>query len=304
MALRLQAPANAGPEGKDRMCRPVRVGPDSGGTPPIGVFDSGLGGLTAARELAAMLPGEDILYFGDTGRVPYGSRGPEVIRRYARQDAAFLLGQGVKALVCACGTVSSVAGEELARRAGCPFIEVVGPAALAAQKATRTGRVGVIATAATIHSGKFPAALRALDPGIRVLDRACPLFVPLVEGGHIAADDPIAVPAVEYYLREFREWGADTLILGCTHYPLLAPLIQRYLGEGVTLVSSGREAARATGERLGQLGLLSGREAGGRSRYFVTDDAGSFSAVAEVFLEAPVTDVTPVEIARLEQLEL
>ena len=236
--------------------------------------------------------------------MPYGSRGPEVIRRYARQDAAFLLGQGVKALVCACGTVSSVAGEELARRAGCPFIEVVGPAALAAQKATRTGRVGVIATAATIHSGKFPAALRALDPGIRVLDRACPLFVPLVEGGHIAADDPIAVPAVEYYLREFREWGADTLILGCTHYPLLAPLIQRYLGEGVTLVSSGREAARAAGERLGQLGLLSGREAGGRSRYFVTDDAGSFSAVAEVFLETPVTDVTPVEIARLEQLEL
>ena len=144
MALRLQAPANADPEGKDRTYRPVRVGPDSGGTPPIGVFDSGLGGLTAARELAAMLPGEDILYFGDTGRVPYGSRGPEVIRRYARQDAAFLLGQGVKALVCACGTVSSVAGEELARRAGCPFIEVVGPAALAAQKATRTGRVGVI----------------------------------------------------------------------------------------------------------------------------------------------------------------
>lgn len=271
---------------------------------PIGVFDSGLGGLTAARALAEILPGEDLLYFGDTGRVPYGSRGAEVIRRYARQDAAFLLDQGVKALVCACGTVSSVAGEELARRAGCPFIEVVGPAALAAQKATRTGRVGVIATAATIHSGKFPAALRALDPGIRVLDRACPLFVPLVEGGHIAADDPIAVPAVEYYLREFREWGADTLILGCTHYPLLAPLIQRYLGEGVTLVSSGREAARATGERLGQLGLLSGREAGGRSRYFVTDDAGSFSAVAEVFLETPVTDVTPVEIARLEQLEL
>ena len=185
-----------------------------------------------------------------------------------------------------------------------PVVGVVEPGARAAAHTTINRRVGVIATAATIHSGKFPAALRALDPGIRVLDRACPLFVPLVEGGHIAADDPIAVPAVEYYLREFREWGADTLILGCTHYPLLAPLIQRYLGEGVTLVSSGREAARATGERLGQLGLLSGREAGGRSRYFVTDDAGSFSAVAEVFLETPVTDVTPVEIARLEQLEL
>ena len=271
---------------------------------PIGVFDSGLGGLTAARTLAEILPGADILYFGDTGRVPYGSRGAEVIRRYARQDAAFLLGQGVKAVVCACGTVSSVAGEDLAAGMDCPFIEVVSPAARAAVGATRNHRVGVIATAATIASGRFPDAIRSLDPEAQVLARACPLFVPLVEGGHIAADDPIAVPAVEYYLREFREWGADTLILGCTHYPLLAPLIQRYLGEGVTLVSSGREAARATGERLGQLGLLSGREAGGRSRYFVTDDAGSFSAVAEVFLETPVTDVTPVEIARLEQLEL
>lgn len=271
---------------------------------PIGVFDSGLGGLTAVRELAAILPGEDIYYFGDTGRVPYGSRGEEVITRYARQDAAFLLGQGVKALVCACGTVSSVAGEELAARAGCPFIEVVGPAAKAAAKATRTGRIGVIATAATTHSGKFPAALRALCPGLEVLDRACPLFVPLVEGGHIAKDDPIAVPAVEYYLGEYREWKADTLILGCTHYPLLAPLIRDCLGEGVALVNSGREAARAAKEELARQGLLSGKAAEGSCRYFVTDAAGSFSSVAEVFLGEPVTNVSPVEIARLEQLEL
>lgn len=271
---------------------------------PIGVFDSGLGGLTAARELAAILPGEDILYFGDTGRVPYGSRGAEVIRRYARQDVAFLLGRGVKALVCACGTVSSVAGEELARLSGCPFVEVVGPAARAAAAASKSGRIGVIATAATIHSGKFPAAIRGIDPGAQVLDRACPLFVPLVEGGHIARNDPIAVPAVEYYLEEFRRWGADTLILGCTHYPLLAPLIRGYLGEGVTLINSGGEAAKAAKEELEKAGLLSGRETGGQRRYFVTDAAGSFSAVAEVFLGQPVETVTPVEIGELERMEL
>lgn len=256
------------------------------------------------RELAALLPGEDILYFGDTGRVPYGTRGAEVIRRYARQDAAFLLSQGVKALICACGTVSSVAGEELAKNAGCPFIEVVRPAAFAAHSVSKNRRIGVIATAATIHSGKFPAVLRTLDPKLSVLDRACPLFVPLVEAGHIAVGDPIAAPAVEHYLAEFREWGADTLILGCTHYPLLSPLIQSYLGEAVTLINSGREAARAAKDTLDRLGLLSSRKTGGECRYFVTDAAGSFSAVAEVFLDAPVVQVTPVEIGQLEKMEL
>lgn len=273
-------------------------------TRPIGVFDSGLGGLTALGELAALLPGEDLLYFGDTGRVPYGSRGEEVITRYAQEDAAFLLSQGVKAVVCACGTVSSVAGELLRQKTGCPFIEVVTPAAQAAAKATRTGRVGVIATAATIRSGKFPAALRALEPGLSVFDLACPLFVPLVEDGHIAPDDPIAVPAVEHYLGSLCEKGIDTLILGCTHYPLLAPLIQAFLGEGVTLVSSGREAARAAGKLLAEQGLLSPKKAGGSRRYFVTDAGGSFSAVAEVFLGEPVRDVTPVNIGDLERLAL
>lgn len=273
-------------------------------TRPIGVFDSGLGGLTALRELAALLPGEDLLYFGDTGRVPYGSRGEEVITRYAQEDAAFLLSQGVKAVVCACGTVSSVAGERLRQKTGCPFIEVVTPAAQAAAKATRTGRVGVIATAATIRSGKFPAALRALDPAITILDLACPLFVPLVEDGHIAPDDPIAVPAVEHYLAPLRKKGIDTLILGCTHYPLLAPLIQAFLGEGVTLVSSGREAARAAKGILAEQGLLSSQTAGGSRRYFVTDAGGSFSTVAEVFLGEPVRDVAPVNIGDLERLAL
>lgn len=271
---------------------------------PIGVFDSGLGGLTALRELVELLPGEELLYFGDTGRVPYGSRGEEVITRYARQDAAFLLRQGVKAVVCACGTVSSVAGELLRREMDCPFIEVVAPAARAAAQATRNGKVGVIATAATTRSGKFPAALLALEPGLSVYPLACPLFVPLVENGHIAPGDPLAVPAVEYYLRELGEKGIDTLILGCTHYPLLAPLIRAYLGDGVTLISSGQEAALTAQGLLEERGLLSDRKAGGRRHYFVTDAAGSFSSVAEVFLGEPVGDVTPVDISLLEKMEL
>lgn len=273
-------------------------------TRPIGVFDSGLGGLTALRELAALLPGEDLLYFGDTGRVPYGSRGAEIITRYAQEDAAFLLDQGVKAVVCACGTVSSVAGELLRQKTDCPFVEVVAPAAQTAAAATRTGRVGVIATAATIRSGKFPAALRALEPGLAVFDLACPLFVPLVEDGHIAPDDPIALPAVEYYLGALQKQQIDTLILGCTHYPLLAPLIQAFLGAGVTLVNSGREAARTAGRLLAEKGLLSPKKAGGSRRYFVTDAGGSFSAVAEVFLGEPVEEVIPVKIGDLEKLAL
>lgn len=271
---------------------------------PIGVFDSGLGGLTALRELHALLPGEELVYFGDTGRVPYGSRGEAVITRYAREDVAFLLARGVKAVVCACGTVSSVAGELLARETACPFVEVVVPAAKAAAKATKNGKIGVIATAATTASGKFPAALSAIDPKLQIHSLACPLFVPLVENGHIAPGDPLAVPAVEYYLRPFREAGIDTLILGCTHYPLLIPLIRDYLGDGVSLINSGREAARTARELLDEKGLLSPQKTGGDCRYFVTDAAGSFSAVAEVFLGEPVQKVTPVDISGLEKLEL
>jgi glutamate racemase len=269
---------------------------------PIGVFDSGLGGLTAVRELRAILPGEDIVYFGDTGRVPYGPRGEGVITRYAREDAAFLLEQGVKAVVCACGTVSSVAGEVLAASMECPFVEVVTPAARAACAATKNRRIGVIATPATIRSGKFPAAVARFLPEAEVFPKACPLFVPLVEDGHIAPGDPLATPAVAYYLRELRDWGMDTLILGCTHYPLLAPLIRDYLGPEVTLVSAGQEAAFTARDLLAERELFSEKDRDGSCRYCVTDAAGSFSQVAEVFLGAPVEKVQLVDITRLEHL--
>ena len=272
-------------------------------TRPIGVFDSGLGGLTGAKELMKILPGEDIIYFGDTGRVPYGSRSNEVITRYAGQDVALLLREQVKAVLCACGTVSSVAGDFLQARTPCPFYGVVRPAAAAAAAAPRAGRIGVIGTSATIRSGKFPAVLRELLPGAEVFTNPCPLFVPLVEAGHVELDDPITRPAAELYLAPFREAGVDTLIMGCTHYPILAPIIDRYFGGAVTLIDSGREAADAIRRDLDRRGLLADEGREGSCRYLVTDLVEGFSQVAEIFLGREIRgSVEKIDIGVLEAL--
>lgn len=272
-------------------------------TRPIGVFDSGLGGLTSVKELVRLLPGEDILYFGDTGRVPYGSRGRDSITRFAQQDVAFLQSHGVKALVCACGTISTVAGELLARTAEVPFFMVVEPASRAAAAAARSGRIGVIGTNATIRSGKFQQTLEALCPGAEVTAIPCPLFVPLVEAGHIGLDDPLTNLAVAQYLQPLADRGIDTLVLGCTHYPILAPVIDRFFGGRVTLVDSGQQAALAAAERLNRDGLLSGRTAGGQCSYYVTDDPQGFAQVAGIFLGTPVADsATQVDIGILENI--
>ncbi len=268
---------------------------------PIGVFDSGLGGLTAVRELTRLLPGEDVVYFGDTGRVPYGSRGRDSIIRFARQDVAFLLQRGVKAVVCACGTISTVAGALLQKTLDVPFFMVVDPSCRAAAKATRTGRMGVIATNATIASGSFQARLGELAPGAQVFSAACPLLVPLVEAGHIAPDDPITAPAVRYYLEPLAQRDIDTLILGCTHYPILAPAIRRFFGDGVALIDSGQQAALAVAGFLAEAGMLSGREAGGACTYYVTDDPRGFAKTAGIFLGTRVDDrAVQVDLGVLE----
>ncbi|MEA5012072.1 MAG: glutamate racemase [Angelakisella sp.] len=272
---------------------------------PIGVFDSGLGGLTAVKELLSILPQEDIVYFGDTGRVPYGSRGNEVITRYAGQDVSFLLGQQVKAVLCACGTVSSVAGGMLAEHSPVPFFEVVSPTAAAACAATKNERIGVIATKATIASGMFTQKINSLLPTAQVFARACPLFVPLAEEGHIAIDDPITTPAVELYLNQLKKNNIDTLILGCTHYPILAPIIGNFFDGKVTLIDSGREAARALKLRLETDGLLTDATTPGSLRYYVSDSTQSFAQVAEIFLGTPVRqDVEKIDIAALEALPI
>ncbi|MBQ7983712.1 MAG: glutamate racemase [Clostridia bacterium] len=257
---------------KDRICR------------PIGIFDSGLGGLTAVKEIRARLPHEDLVYFGDTGRVPYGSRSPETIRRYAAQDMRFLLSEAdCKAVVIACGTVSANALEHLRAMYDIPVIGVIDPAVDAAAAATKNGRIGVIATPSSIASGAYERALLARNPALEVTSAACALFVPLVENGFIDADDPIPRLTAERYLAPIREAGIDTLILGCTHYPLLAPILHKVL-PGVTLIDTGAAAAHRLEELLALQSLHNPQTAAGAARFFVSDEPHGFAAAAARFL--------------------
>ena len=230
---------------------------------PIGVFDSGLGGLTGVRELRKRLPNENIVYFGDTGRVPYGSRSPETILQYARQDIAFLLSKDVKCIMAACGTVSSI------------------------YPATRNRRIGVIGTAATIRSRSYETVLRKLVPGVEITARPCPLFVPLVEAGyvdHSALDkQQVTRLVIAQYLAEVREAGVDTLILGCTHYPLIKEMIGWYMGRNVTLVDPAQTAAHHLERTLSEHGLKGNHEKG-EAHFYVSDVPDSFAQTADLFL--------------------
>lgn len=247
----------------------------------IGVFDSGLGGLTAVRELMQILPGENLIYFGDTARVPYGTRSSETIRKFAAQDLRFLLEHDLKAVLVACGTVSSVALPELQRMTDVPVIGVVHPTATAACHATKNGKIGILGTSATVKSGSYQSAIASIDPAISVTAQACPLFVPLVENGYL--EGQITELAAMEYIRPLQEAGVDTVILGCTHYPLLKPVLSKLFGPGVALIDSGREAALELAEVLRRREQLSSA-AEGRRRYFVSDQVSNFSHIAGMFL--------------------
>ncbi len=255
---------------------------------PIGVFDSGLGGLTAVRRLRRVLPAEDLVYLGDTGRVPYGSRSAAAILRYAAEDMDFLLEQNVKAVVVACGTVSSIALHTLTDR-GVPVVGVVLPAAGLAASLTKNGRIGITGTAAAIRAGAYRAALRELNPRCETLAVACPMFVPLIEGGETEPGSSLLETAAEEYLAPIREFGADTLILGCTHYPLIAETIRRRVGSGVQLVDAAAAAADEMKRVLTASGALADRETPGRLFCWVTDSPGRFAALAGRFLPGPDT---------------
>ncbi len=266
-------------------------------TRPIGVFDSGLGGLTAVRELARIMPEEDLVYFGDTGRVPYGGRSRDILVRYARQDVAFLRTFDPKAIVIACGTVSTTALDVLQEENDIPIFGVVAPAAHAAARVTRNGRVGLIGTRASIRSGAYERALDHLRPGVRVTARACPLLVPLVENGRFQPGDVVAETVVSEYLAPVRAAEADTLILGCTHYPLMKPIVGAYMGPGVTLVDVGEQCARWVKRQLELDGLRNERPGAGRHRYYVSDSTEDFTALASVFLGEDMTgEVEQIDI--------
>lgn len=262
---------------------------------PIGIFDSGLGGLTTLKEIRQVLPGEDLIYFGDTARVPYGTRSRDTIIRYAASDIRFLLSLGVKAIIAACGTVSTVALEKAGKDSPVYIEGVLQSAVNAAVSAAKGGKIAVLGTPSTIKSGAYEDLL--LKKGAKMVKGvACPLFVPLVENGYFERTNKIAQLAVEDCLKDIKAWNPRAVILGCTHYPLLSPLIKDFLGENVILIDAGREIALSTAARLNKLGLLSDREKG-ESRYYVSDSPEQFSYFASIFLEKNInTDVTLVDI--------
>lgn len=250
---------------------------------PIGVFDSGLGGLTAVREMLEILPREDIIYFGDTGRVPYGSKSNDTIIKYAHQDARFLKKMGVKMIVAACGTVSSVA-PDLSSSLGVPYTGVVRPTCYSAMNATKNGRIGVIGTSATISSHSYKKRIEEKRPDFTVIEQDCPLFVPLVENGMTDPDDEVVRLIVRRYLKKLKDADVDTVILGCTHYPLLKAAIGREVGEHVTLIDSGKETALYTAKILAQMNLLNPGDAASSASYYVSDTPADFEKFAGIFL--------------------
>ncbi len=266
---------------------------------PIGVFDSGLGGLTTVRELMSTMPGEDIIYFGDTGRVPYGTRSRETIIKYAMQDIAFIHSFDAKAVVIACGTVSSVAHDTIAGKFDVPMIGTVKSSAAMASSLSKTGRIGVIGTQGTISSGAFGTMIRELRSDAEVFERACPLFVPLVENGRYRADDEVVRIMVREYLEELKSFDIDTLVLGCTHYPLLADAIGEYMGDSVTLINSGAAAVSQLDELLNVTEKRSGRTEGGSYSFYVSDSVESFEKYASMFLGRDICGkVSRVEIEK------
>lgn len=260
----------------------------------IGIFDSGVGGLTVLGELRRQIPGEELVYLGDTARVPYGTKSAQTVARYAREAARFLVGQRVKLLVVACNTASAVALEELAAVHRLPVVGVIEPGARGALAATRTGRIGVIGTEGTIRSGAYERALRAGNPAVEVVSAPCPLFVPLAEEGW--SEHPVARLAAAEYLAPLLRQRIDTLVLGCTHYPLLKRTLQDVAGPGVTLIDSAAETAKTVAALLAEAGLERRRPVGVPPRYFVTDAAERFERVGGAFLGGALTGVATVTL--------
>lgn len=265
---------------------------------PIGVFDSGFGGLSAVRELIRLLPTEDVVYFGDNARVPYGDKSPRTICEYAAQDAAFLLSRGVKAVLAACGTVSAVALEELKHRIAVPVVGVIEPAVQAALRQSQNGIIGVMGTEATVRSGAYEKALRAMggEKEIRVVSVPCPLLVPLVENGYVGEDCQITRLVLEEYLAPIQQAGADTIILGCTHYPLIRGAIAKAWGSD-RLINTGLEAAKELKRLLAQREALKEGKEKGELRLYSSDASEGFGTKAKAFLpEETLTGFERVDI--------
>lgn len=249
---------------------------------PIGIFDSGVGGLTVFKEVISLLPGEDIIYLGDTARVPYGTRSPQTVIKYSQEITQFLLRQGIKLLVVACNTSSAVSLPSLQQQTEIPVIGVIEPGARRTAEMTQNKRVGVIGTEGTVKSRAYEQAIQRIDKGITVITRACPLFVPLAEEGWV--DNQVARLTAQSYLRPLCEEAIDTLVLGCTHYPLLEGIIKEITGDGVCLVNSAKETAKEVTKVLHEEKLATHKQKNGSYTFYVTDNAERFIDVGEKFL--------------------
>jgi glutamate racemase len=260
---------------------------------PIGVFDSGIGGLTVVRALMQQLPRERVLYFGDTARVPYGVKSADTIAQYAVQITDFLLEQKVKLLIVACNTMAAVAASAIRARSPVPVLDVIEIGARVAARSTRNRRVGVIGTLTTIGSGTYDTAIHSHDAAIAIHSQACPLFVPLVEEGWL--EHPVTLLTAREYLTPLLTQNIDTLVLGCTHYPLLRPLLAGVVGDQVQLVDSADTTASSARELLARLSLLNPGSVPPAHQFFVTDVPQRFQAVGERFLGQPLADVRVVK---------
>jgi glutamate racemase len=265
---------------------------------PVGVFDSGVGGLTVLHECLVTMPHEDFVYLGDHARLPYGPRSLEQVSRFGREIGAYLEGQGVKLLLVACNTATSAALPQLQEELSVPVVGVITPEAHAAVQATRNRRIGLMATEATVRAGRYAQLVRALDAGAQLVSVACPQLVPLIEG-----DEPFGagtIESVREYASPLKTADVDTVILGCTHYPLIRPIFQRVFGRGVTLVFSAEETAREVAETLARKGIENGEGREGSYRFLTTGEPELFRALGERFLQLPLGEVEHVAVADLE----
>jgi glutamate racemase len=267
-------------------------------TRAVGVFDSGMGGLTVLHECLVTMPHEDFVYLGDGARLPYGPRPLAEIRRFAREIAGYLEAQDVKLILVACNAATSASLPDLQSQLRVPVVGVITPEAHAAVQATRNRRIGLLATEATVHAGRYASLIHALDAGVQFIPVACPKLVPLIE-----ADDPFSeetVGAVREYAEPLRDAGCDTVILGCTHYPLIRPIFQRVFGRDVTLVFSAEETAREVAETLARKRIENDASRDGAYRFLTTGDVETFRRLGTRFLQLPIAEVEHVSTADLE----
>ena len=264
---------------------------------PIGIFDSGVGGLTVFRAIEQRLPNESLIYLGDTARIPYGVRSAETIERYSLECANFVHSRGVKAIVIACNTASALAANYLRSQFDIPITGVIRPGSRRAVEKTRNGHIGVIATEATVGSGAYERAMLAIRNGLEITSRACPLFVPLAEEGWV--NHPVTRQVAEEYLAELRSSSVDTLVLGCTHYPILRPVIERTMGAHINYVDSGEAVADEIAKLLEERNLIRKDDQPRVEEFYVTDSADRFRRVAELFLGRPLESVATVKLGAI-----